>query len=110
MEFMLDDKAEEDNLLSLARLLYSSVTVRGPRLAIVKKLSAEYVVKIHTDLIDYTLRKFKHYQDEDNKQARNTVVLMFKTLAIFLNNSLVEGQEALKMWVPSPSLHTLLES
>lgn len=97
MDLAISHSQDEDTLQAIARLMQSVITARGARLAIVKKVSSEHIMKIHSDLIDYTLSKYLTLRDQNKTAERNMAITLFKALSTLTLG--VDAQDALRMYV-----------
>ncbi|KAM0753990.1 hypothetical protein T439DRAFT_298458 [Meredithblackwellia eburnea MCA 4105] len=105
-ELFLDSPSStDDHLVGLSRLLSGAVAVRGAQLAIVKRLHSTFHIQLHTDALDYILKKYIVLKDSKRKDASNRALLFFKALANLLIG--IDGQSALKI---KTSLDSLLDA
>lgn len=96
-EQYLDDgaSASEDAVIALARQLSSALCVRGAQLAIVKRLDARQVIRLHTLAIEYIIKKVSQYERNKNKVLKNRTPALFRALAHLLPSAL--PRDALSM-------------
>jgi cohesin complex subunit SA-1/2 len=69
--------------------------VRGAQLSVVGRLENKYVVDIHISLLTWIGKRLGTYENNGNKQLRNTAVEFFKVLLQLL--STIDSRDALKM-------------
>lgn len=91
---------ESTSIVELGRLCGSATTAyRG--ITVIKKIPSDALQKLHCDVIDYTLSKFKNLEseDEDRDAERGAALDVFKALILMLRN--VTPTEAQNMFVSS---------
>lgn len=92
----------EDNSIALAKLLVSSLVVRGAQLSVVKRLDSHFVVSIHTTLVSWVCKRVASYESNGNKKARNKTILFFKVLVPLV--TAVDTRDSFKVCVVVVSL------
>lgn len=65
---------------SLARHLSNHLVLRGKGFAIAARLPSEVLVRLHRDLITYTVKKYKRLADQEKHASKNKALVMFKGL------------------------------
>ena len=108
MDMATTNIQDEESVQVVSRLLLSCITVRGPRLSIAKRLPGEYAVKLHSDLIDYTLSKYLTLKEQNKVPERNMAITMFKALTTL--SLVLEAQDALKMYAVLILVHSVADS
>ncbi|KAH7915934.1 hypothetical protein BJ138DRAFT_1076400 [Hygrophoropsis aurantiaca] len=86
---------DEESTVALAKQLSSTLMIRGAQLAVLKRLDSQYVIKIHTELLTWIIKRIGVYEHNKNKKARNNAVLFFRALTFLL--PAVETRDALKI-------------
>jgi cohesin complex subunit SA-1/2 len=95
LEGLVNDETES---LALAKILAQTFVLRGMQLSILKRLDAQYIVQIHTTLLNWIAKRLKAYESNKNKKLKKTSILFFKLLVPLANG--IEDEHALKMYVP----------
>lgn len=85
----------ESCFIALARHLSNHLVLRGRGFAIVARLPSDDLVRLHKDLITYTLKKHKTLSDQEKHASKNKVLVMFKGLVHCLLG--MTGKEAAVM-------------
>ena len=88
---------DESNAILLAKLLSSSFVIRGSQLSIVRRLDSQYIVQIHTQLLNWIGKKLAAYENSKNKKGLKTAVMFFKVMVPLF--SIIQSRDALKMSV-----------
>lgn len=70
----------ESSFMSLARHLSNHLVLRGRGFAIAARLPSENLVRLHKDLITYTVQKYKRLAGQEKHASKNKVLIMFKGL------------------------------
>ena len=97
LEGLVNDETES---LALAKILAQTFVLRGMQLSILKRLDAQYIVQIHTTLLNWIAKRLKAYENNKNKKLKKTSILFFKLLVPLANG--IEDEHALKMCVHIP--------
>lgn len=66
--------------LALARHLSSHLVVRGRGFVIAARLPSEDLVKLHKELVTYTIKKYKTLANQEKHASKNKALVMFKGL------------------------------
>lgn len=69
--------------------------IRGAQLSVVKKLDSQYIVKTHTNLLTWIVKRIGTYEAAKNKKARKTAISFFRVLQPLL--AAVDSRDALKI-------------
>lgn len=85
----------EDHSVNLAKQLASSFMIRGAQLAVVRRLDSKYIVKIHTLLLTWIIKRISTYEANKNKKQKANSVLFFRVLSALIKA--VESRDALTM-------------
>ena len=93
--FLDDVTSNEDQCVSLSKLLASCLVIRGAQLSVVKRLDNQFVVSIHTTLISWICKRIASSEANGNKKARNKAILLFKALVPLLNS--IDALDSLRM-------------
>ncbi|KAG6336650.1 hypothetical protein ID866_2431 [Astraeus odoratus] len=83
----------EDHSVNLAKQLASSFMIRGAQLAVIRKLDSKYIVKIHTQLLTWIIKRISTYETNKNKKQKANSLLFFRVLFALLK--VVESRDAL---------------
>ena len=75
----------------------SSVTVRGAKFSITKRLPSEHVERIHTETLTHVIKKIAGFETNGQKAQKEKSMALFKALLAMLTTA--EGREAAKMCV-----------
>ncbi|KAK4048718.1 cohesin complex subunit [Microbotryomycetes sp. JL221] len=89
----IDDSASDDKLVALGRALVQATVVRGPQLAIVRKLAADEVVSLHSRTLSWIVPKIASYGEDRRTVQRNKALSLFKALGHLTLG--VDGRHAL---------------
>ncbi|KAM0792165.1 hypothetical protein ACM66B_004862 [Microbotryomycetes sp. NB124-2] len=89
----LDESASDDKLVALGRALVPATVVRGAQLAIVRKMSTDELVSLHTQTIDFIVPKIATYGEDRRTTQRNRSLALFKALTHLVLG--VQGKAAL---------------
>ena len=72
--------------VGLAKLLASSLLIRGAQLAVVRRLDGKFVAQIHKNLLTWIGKRLAAYEKNKNKNSRKSSILFFKTLHPLLSS------------------------
>lgn len=86
---------DESNALLLAKLLSSSFAIRGSQLSIVRRLDSQYIVQIHTQLLNWIGKKLAAYENNKNKKGLKMAVMFFKVMVPLF--SIIQSRDALRI-------------
>ncbi|KAF5348797.1 hypothetical protein D9756_009780 [Leucocoprinus leucothites] len=86
---------DEYSAVQLAKLLSSCYVIRGGQLAIVKRLSTEYIVQVQTNLLNWIVKRIAAYQNNKNKKNLRKSLLFFRVLVPLLSS--IQNRDALKI-------------
>lgn len=89
------DVSTSEPFLALTRLMQNSVVVRGAHLSILRKLASPAYVRIHTNVIAWTIKKAAALEDTQQSAAKDRAALAFRGLANIVAG--LNGKEALAM-------------
>ncbi|KAJ3501848.1 hypothetical protein NMY22_g18781 [Coprinellus aureogranulatus] len=92
LEGLVSDETES---LALAKALSQTFVLRGMQLSVLKRLDAQYIVQIHTNLLNWVAKRLKAYESNKNKKLRKTSILFFKLLVPLVNG--IDDEHALKI-------------
>ncbi|UZJ56677.1 hypothetical protein CBS101457_005997 [Exobasidium rhododendri] len=82
-----DEHAGENGLISLAKMLSSSLVVRGAQLAIAKSIDGQAVVEMHDRGIRFALEmltRLNHRAEKETTEKQREVLVFFKALSQLL--------------------------
>ncbi|KAI6126831.1 hypothetical protein F5141DRAFT_1083660 [Pisolithus sp. B1] len=85
----------EDSSVSLAKQLASTFMIRGAQLAVVRRLDSQYIVKMHTVLLTWIIKRISTFDASKNKKQKAIAVLFFRVLSALLKS--VESRDALSI-------------
>ncbi|KAI6128214.1 hypothetical protein EDD16DRAFT_1550109 [Pisolithus croceorrhizus] len=85
----------EDSSVSLAKQLASTFMIRGAQLAIVRRLDSQYIVRMHTVLLTWIIKRISTFDASKNKKQKANAVLFFRVLSALLKS--VESRDALSI-------------
>ncbi|EIW79750.1 hypothetical protein CONPUDRAFT_106434 [Coniophora puteana RWD-64-598 SS2] len=87
----------EEYTVGLAKQLAGAFLIRGAQLSVVRRLDARYVVRVHTDLLTWAIKRIAALEGSGNKnkRAKGVAVSFFRVLVPLLNS--VESRDALKI-------------
>ncbi|TFK75680.1 hypothetical protein BDN72DRAFT_450080 [Pluteus cervinus] len=110
---------DEGSTIQLAKVLASCFIIRGSQLSVVRRLEAKYVVKVHTQLLDWIVKRLSGISAAKNKKALKVAIIFFKVLIPLVNalpnaealtikahmdqalaQAKIEVSPTLKMWEP----------
>ncbi|KAL4076765.1 hypothetical protein V8B97DRAFT_2084279 [Scleroderma yunnanense] len=83
----------EDQSINLAKQLASSFMIRGAQLAVVRRLDSKYIVKIHTLLLTWIIKRISTSEANKNKKQKANSVLFFRVLSALMKA--IESRDAL---------------
>ncbi len=69
--------------------------MRGAQLAVLKRLDAQLIVQIQTNLLGWVVKRLATYQNDKNKKRLRKCLLFFRVLVPLL--SAIQNRDALKM-------------
>ncbi|KAI6041487.1 hypothetical protein EDC04DRAFT_2565548 [Pisolithus marmoratus] len=85
----------EDCSVGLAKQLASTFMIRGAQLAVVRRLDTQYIVKMHTVLLTWIIKRISTLDANKNKKQKGNAVLFFRVLSVLLKS--VESRDALSI-------------
>ncbi|KAI6015155.1 hypothetical protein F5J12DRAFT_519559 [Pisolithus orientalis] len=85
----------EDCSVGLAKQLASTFMIRGAQLAVVRKLDSQCIVKMHTTLLTWIIKRISTLDANKNMKQKGNALLFFKVLAALLKS--VESRDALSI-------------
>ncbi|KAI3614191.1 mitotic cohesin complex [Moniliophthora roreri] len=86
---------DESDVVALARLLASCFVIRGSQLAVLRRLEAQYVVSVQTNLLTWIANQLATHQDSGDKKGLKTSLLFYRTLIPLVGS--IESRDALKI-------------
>jgi cohesin complex subunit SA-1/2 len=88
---------DESNATHLAKLLSNCFIVRGTHLSILRRISAQHIIQIHTNLLTWVSKRLAAYENNKNKSSFKAAVAFLRVLVPLL--ATLGSRDALKMCV-----------
>lgn len=81
--------------VGLAKALSPAFAIRGAHLSITQRLASEHVVRIHTSLLTWAVKRIAGYETSGNKKKKADSIEFFRVLHALL--ATIDSREAAQM-------------
>ncbi|KAF8902622.1 hypothetical protein CPB84DRAFT_1961568 [Gymnopilus junonius] len=86
---------DETSSLQLAKMAAGCFVVRGSQLTVLRRLPAEYIIHIQTNLLSWVIKRIAAYENNKNKKSLKSAITFFRVLIPLLGP--IQSRDALKL-------------
>ncbi|KAL0071305.1 cohesin complex subunit [Marasmius tenuissimus] len=92
---LISRSPDESEVVALAKLLATCFVIRGSQLAIVRRLDAQYIIQIQTNLLSWIANHLEAHLKINDKKALKNSLLFFRALVPLVSS--VDSRDALRV-------------